>query len=180
MKHEISHLPENKWRGTVLPLSYTTNEVYDVSFEKKADGYDITIQKNDLKETVTHSSLQDDGSDRLYADDVEKGYAWGILIEEKLVAAIETAPETWSNRLRITELWVADAFQNQGIGHALIEIAKEQARHERRRAIILETQSSNVNAIDFHHHEGFSLTGLDVCSYTNEDIDRKEVRLEFG
>jgi len=49
-----------------------------------------------------------------------------------------------------------------------------------RRSIILETQSSNVNAIGFYHHEGFQLIGMDTCSYGNDDLERKEVRLEFG
>ena len=61
-----------------------------------------------------------------------------------------------------------------------LEIAKEQARRERRRAIILETQSCNVNAIDFYQHQGFSLIGMDTCCYKNNDLKRKEVRLEFG
>lgn len=99
---------------------------------------------------------------------------------EKLIAAIETDVEVWSNRLRITELWVADDYQRKGIGHELIEVAKEQARRERRHTIILETQSCNVNAVDFYQHEGFTLIGFDSCCYKNNDLERKEVRLEFG
>lgn len=48
----------------------------------------------------------------------------GVMVNDELIAVIETDPEIWSNRLRITELWVSEAYQNQGIGHALIEIAK--------------------------------------------------------
>lgn len=44
-----------------------------------------------------------------------------------------------NNRIRITELWVAEKYQKQGMGYVLVEMAKEQARRERRRAIILET-----------------------------------------
>lgn len=67
-----------------------------------------------------------------------------------------------------------------GIGHALIEMTKEQARRERRRAVMLETQSCNVNAVDFYQHEGFTLIGMDTCCYGNNDLQRKEVRLELG
>ena len=88
--------------------------------------------------------------------------------------------QTRNYGLRITELWVSEEHQEQGIGHALIEMAKEQARRERRRAVILETQSCNVNAIDFYQHEGFTLIGFDACCYGNNDLQRKEVRLEFG
>lgn len=78
------------------------------------------------------------------------------------------------------ELWVSKEYQKQGLGHALLEIAKEQARKEGRRAIMLETQSCNVNAIDFYQHEGFRLIGMDTCCYANDDLLRKQVRLEFG
>lgn len=103
-----------------------------------------------------------------------------MLVNEELVAAIETSHESWSNRLRISELWVNEKYRKQGIGRALVEMAKEQARREHCRAIILETQSCNVNAIDFYLHEGFSLIGMDTCCYKNDDLQRKEVRLDFG
>ena len=129
---------------------------------------------------MSHSPEEYDFPDKLYEDHYEHAYAWGILQEGKLVAAMETNPEIWSNRLRITEIWVSEPFRRQGIGHAFIEIAKEQARRERRRAVILETQSCNIAALDFYRHEGFTLIGFDSCCYTNKDIERKEVRLEMG
>ncbi len=180
MEYEIIHLPKEKWKGTIIPIRYTTNKYYDVKLHKTEKGFHIEIEKKDLAEPVTHSPEEYDFPDKLYADFRENSYAWGVLAGEELVAAIETDLEIWSNRLRITELWVADKYQKQGIGHALIEVAKGQARRERRRAIILETQSCNVNAIDFYLHEGFSLIGLDTCCYKNNDLERKEVRLEFG
>ena len=61
-----------------------------------------------------------------------------------------------------------------------MELAKNQARSEGWRAVILETQSCNVDAIGFYLHEGFTLIGLDTCCYSNRDIERREVRLELG
>lgn len=63
----------------------------------------------------------------------KNAYTLGVLIDGELIAAIETDPELWTNRLRITELWVSEKYQKQGIGHSLIEMAKEQARRERHR-----------------------------------------------
>jgi ribosomal protein S18 acetylase RimI-like enzyme len=180
MKYDIIHLPKDKWKGTVIPIRYTTDKYYDVSVNRTNKGFAIEIELKDFAEPVTHLPEEYDFPDRLYQDYCENPYAWGVVIDDELIAAMETAQESWSNRLRITELWVSEKFQNQGIGHALIEIAKEQARREGRRAIILETQSCNVNAIGFYLHEGFSLIGMDTCCYTNNDIQRKEVRLEFG
>jgi len=176
----IKHLPKEKWKGTIIPIKYKTDNYYDVIVNKTDKGYAIDIEKKDFAEPVTHTPEEYDFPDKLYENHWENAYAWGVLVNDELVAAMETAPELWTNRLRITELWVAEKYQKQGIGHGLIEIAKEQARRERRRTIILETQSCNVNAIDFYQHEGFSLIGLDTCCYKNNDLQRKEVRLEFG
>ena len=60
------------------------------------------------------------------------------------------------------------------------EKAREKGRREGRRALVLETQSCNTDAIAFYLHEGLSLIGLDTCCYSNEDIPRGEVRLELG
>lgn len=180
MEYEIIHLPKEKWKGTTIPIGYKTEQYYDVAVNKTEKGFIIEIEKKDFMEPVTHTPEEYDFPDKLYQDHWENAYAWGVQDHRELVAAMETDQELWSNRLRITELWVAEKYQKQGIGHALIEVAKEQARRERRRAIILETQSCNVNAIDFYQHEGFSLIGMDTCCYKNNDLQRKEVRLEFG
>lgn len=180
MIYEIIHLPKEKWKGTIIPIKYTTDKYYDVSVNKTDKGFAVEIEKKDFTEPMTHTPEEYNFPDKLYEDHQENAFAWGVLDSGELAAAIETDQELWSNRLRITELWVSERYQKQGVGHALIEIAKEQARRERRRAVILETQSCNVNAIDFYLHEGFSLIGMDTCCYRNNDMQRKEVRLEFG
>jgi predicted N-acetyltransferase YhbS len=180
MEYEMIHLLKDKWKGTVIPIRYTTDQYYEVIMNKKEDGFFVEIGKKYFDEPVTHFPEEYDFPDKLYEEHRQNAYAWGMVVEGELVAAIETDPEIWSNRLRVTELWVAESYQKKGIGRALMNVAKEQARRERRRAIILETQSCNVNAIDFYLHEGFTLIGLDTCCYRNNDLQRKEVRLELG
>ena len=62
----------------------------------------------------------------------------------------------------VTELWVSDALRGKGIGKSLMDKAKEVALSQKRRAIILETQSCNTNAIGFYLHQGFELIGFDT------------------
>lgn len=97
-----------------------------------------------------------------------------------MLACIEVCPEEWSNRLIVTELWVSDELRNKGIGKRLMNKAKEIAINQKRRAVILETQSCNTNAIGFYLHEGFELIGFDTCCYTNNDMKRREVRINMG
>lgn len=179
MEYEIIDLPREKWQGHPLPIGYTTEEYYDVAVSQ-CGGFTVNIEKKRFDKPVTHTPEEYDFPDRLYEPHWEGAFAWGVVRDGELLAAIETCPEEWSNRLRITELWVDESLRRQGVGHRLIAIAKEQARLERRRAIMLETQSCNTNAIGFYLHEGFTLIGFDSCCYANNDLERKEVRLELG
>ena len=177
---EIQHLPKEKWQGHIVPIGYTTSEFYEVAVTRSGDDFTVTLQKKPLAQPVVHTPEQYNYPDRLYAEHWEGACAHGIVQDGELAAVIETCPEEWSNRLRVTELWVDAAYQKQGLGHALMELAKEQAVREKRRAVILETQSCNTNAVGFYLHEGFTLIGFDACCYSNSDLARGEVRLEMG
>ena len=178
--YAIVPLPKERWKGTPIPLSFTTDEYYDVAISEHGGGFSIEMEKKAFDAPVTHNPEDYDFPDSLYQDHWEGAQAWGVVEGGRLLACIETCPEEWSNRLMVTELWVSEALRRQGVGHRLMDIAKEQARREKRRAIILETQSCNVNAIGFYRHEGFELIGFDSCCYTNRDIERREVRLDMG
>lgn len=183
-QYKIIHLPKEQWKNVSIPMRYTTEQYYDLKIQKNNDCFHIELIKEKLKEPISHYPEEYDFPDKLYQEHWEKAYAWGIVEEiegkQELAACIETCPEEWSNRLMVTELWVHEKLRRKGIGHALMEIAKQQANLEHRRAIILETQSCNVPAISFYLKEGFELIGFDSCCYSNRDIDRKEVRLDMG
>lgn len=154
MDYKIVHLLKSEWEGYRLPLNFTTNEYYDVSIKSQADGYTVSMKKTAFDQPVSHTQEEHDFPDKLYDTYRPNACAWGVIQDGELIAAIETEAEEWNNRLRITELCVSENYQKQGLGHALMEVAKEQARLEHRRAIILETLSCNVNAIGFYLHEG--------------------------
>lgn len=182
--YQIIPLPKAEWKGTPIPLCYTTHEYYDLETFAENDGFRVEMVKKKFDSPVTHSPEEYDFPDSLYQDHWEKAEAFGVVEErngkKELLACIELCPEEWSNRLMVTELWVADRLQRQGIGTRLMNLAKEQAKLQGRRAIILETQSCNVRAIAFYRSQGFSLIGFDSCCYTNIDVKRHEVRFDFG
>lgn len=185
MEYKIIHLPKEQWQDHILPCDYEAVQYYDVAVERHqtdfaASGFSITIEKKYLASPLVYSSSEEDFPDRLYQKHWEDACAWGVIENGELIATIETCPEKWSNRLRVTEVWVAEGYRKQGIGHAMMEIVKEQAQLERRRAVVLETQSCNTEAVDFYLHEGFTLIGLDTCGYGNDDLQRKKVHLELG
>lgn len=181
MHYEAVPLPKEDWQGFRLNMDYQTSEYYDVSAEKTADGFAVTLKKRHVDEPIVHTSEEYDFPDSLYQPHWQDAAAYGIFGDDgELLGAVEVCPETWSNRLSVTELWVKDGHRKKGIGKALMDKAKEIAVKDNRRAVILETQSCNTNAIGFYLHEGFELIGFDSCCYTNADIARKEVRLDLG
>lgn len=61
-----------------------------------------------------------------------------------------------------------------------MEKSIQHARSLSCRAVVLEVQSCNYPAINFYMKQGFKLIGLDTLTYSNFDIDKKEVHLEMG
>ena len=179
-EYEITELEKEKWKGFALSLSYTSEEYYDISVRRTEDGFNIPIQKKRFDAPISHTAEDGDFPDRLYADWWENARAFGIVEDGRLLAVIEVCPEEWSKRLMVTELLVTKELRGQGYGKKLIDLAKELTVKGGYRALMLETQSNNVNAVDFYMHEGFTLIGFDSCCYTNNDLERKEVRFNMG
>ena len=178
---EIIPLPKEKWKSVVVPIRYTTEAYYDLELTESETGFTVQMVKKRFDSPVTHTPEEYNYPDRLYQDYWEKAEAYGIVGEDgTLLACIEICPEEWTNRLMLTELWVSDTLRGKGIGKRLMDLAKETALRQERRAIILETQSCNTNAIGFYLHQGFELIGFDTCCYTNNDIGRREVRINLG
>ena len=107
-------------------------------------------------------------------------HLFGAFINEKLVGFIETSKEEWNSRLRVSNILIDKEYRHLGIGTKLMERVKIFAKENKFRQIVLETQSCNVNAINFYLKKGFSLIGLDAYSYSNEDIEKHEIRMELG
>ena len=57
---------------------------------------------------------------------------------------------------------------------------QKRARELGVRMIVLETQSSNFPAIQFYLKNGFQLIGLNVNSYSNEDIKKRKFASKWG
>lgn len=181
-EREIIFLPKEQWKGITIPLVTRSDSYYDVEISTMdSNGCNIRLVRKMAEKEIVHTPEEYDFPDSLYQDHWEKAEAYGIVDDKgELSACIEVCPEEWSNRLMVTELWVSDGLQKQGYGKKLMDKAKEIAGKQKRRAIILETQSCNTNAIGFYLHQGFELIGFDKCCYTNTDIQRREVRINLG
>ena len=179
---EIVPLPKEQWKGKPIPLTTKSYDYYDFEIAPLTkDGGTIKLIKKSFEKQIVHTPEEYDFPDSLYQDHWVNAQAFGVVGENsEMLACIEVCPEEWSNRLMVTELWVAEELRGKGLGKGLMDKAKEVAKEQNRRAIILETQSCNTNAIGFYLHQGFELIGFDTCCYTNADIARHEVRINLG
>ena len=79
MNHTIVPLPREQWQDAVLPIGYTTTEYYDVSLERRSDGFALSILKKPLEEPITRTPQEHDFPDRLFAAHWQGARAWGIV-----------------------------------------------------------------------------------------------------
>ena len=179
---DITVLPKEKWKGVPIPLTTRSDSYYDVEITPlDQNGGTVSLVRKQSEKEIVHTPEEYDFPDSLYQEHWKDAEAYSIVGQnDSLLACVEVCPEEWSNRLIVTELWVDESLRRQGIGKKLMNKAKEIAIAQNRRAIILETQSCNTNAIGFYLHEGFELIGLDTCCYSNRDIARREVRINLG
>ena len=116
----------------------------------------------------------------LFESWLEDPIAYGAFIEEKLIGIVEGSIESWNNRFRITNILVFAGYRHQGVGQKLMDKMIEVAKNKKVRMIVLETQSCNINAISFYKKNGFEIIGWDLFNYSNNDLEKNEVRIEMG
>lgn len=177
-KAEIKKLDREKWKGAHLPMRYRSSYYYDVIVSHNP--FEVRLKRKKYPVLFTHNCEDQKYPDRLYEEWWENAEAYGIAENGTVFAAIELCPEEWSNRLIVTELCMIEELRGKGLGAELMDLAKAKCMEGGYRALILETQSSNGNAVDFYLHEGFSVIGMDLCCYSNRDLEKGEVRLNLG
>ncbi len=170
----FKNLPKETHELKELKFVYETDSYYDISIRESGD-VEIKLERKAFEEKKKVSF-----TDRLYEPYFENAEAAGYYEGDECLGIVEVNHETWSNRLRITEILVYMKHRGKGVGTKLIDYAKRLAKEKKCRYVVLETQSRNVPAIEFYRKNGFHLIGFDTTCYSNEDVEKKNVRLEFG
>lgn len=168
---DIKQLERKQYQNYKLHFEYETDSYFDV----KKDDMNILFELKYFEKPIQKSF-----DDVLYSSWLENPVVYGAYENNQLVGIIEGSIESWNNRFRISNLLVFDKYRHLGIGTKLIQTIKEEASKLDCRMMVLETQSCNTKAIHFYQKNGFQLIGCDLFCYSNEDIEKMEVRLEMG
>ena len=158
-----------------LKFRYFTKNHYAVTVFRKKDEWKIKLVLEAFSKPI---EKQFEGG--LLQDFVDEPRVFAAELEGKQVGWMELGFQKWNNRMRIWELLVKEEFRRKRIGTLFMDYAVKVSKKKEVRMLVVETQSCNVPAINFYRKHGFELIGFDVAAYSNEDIERKEVRLEFG
>ena len=170
----IAELPREKFEGYQLVFTYDSKAYYDLKIRTTKNVFALEFVRTPC------APIHKEFEDRLFAPHWDDPHAYGLWDGNQLVAVMEVTPENWNNRLRITNLFVQEGYRRRGFGTLLMTRAREIARAQGRRALILETQSCNSGAIAFFLSQGLTFLGFNACEYSNDDIHNHEVRIEMG
>lgn len=86
----------------------------------------------------------------------------------------------WNRTGYVPELAVDQKHRRTGIGKLLVSELSNNAKKRNARAIIVETQPSNKEAMDFYLSNGFRLCGYNDRYYTNEPRSSKDIAIFFS
>ncbi|MCR8644414.1 GNAT family N-acetyltransferase [Paenibacillus sp. N1-5-1-14] len=158
-------------------FGYEVTQQYEVMKEAGPDYYAIRMTLKDVASPyMKHdSSPEEDYID--YEEMVRLGFSYGAFDGDRLAGIVIAKPEEWNNTLLIWHLHVHEDYRRQSVAKQLIERIVEQANAHHFRAVALETQNTNVQAIAFYMKCGFELEGIDTSLYDASKIGRDEVAL---
>jgi GNAT superfamily N-acetyltransferase len=171
----LVELTESDAYPTELSSKYSTSQFYDLSICRGSGLWKIEFFLRPLGMT-----LEKNYKGKLFEDHVEEPRVFVAMQDNLKVGWIELGYEKWNNRMRVWEFLVKEGFRRKGIGMQLMKKAVEVAKERGARMLVLETQTCLVPAISFYLKFGFELIGFDATAYSNEDVEKKEVRLELG
>ncbi len=161
--------------GKKVMYEYTSDKYYDVCLKENDNGWRMDLSLKDF-DTPFHKYLEVE----IFEDYIEEIECYVAEVGKKEVGIVSFYHEKWNNVVRIVDIHINQAEQKKGIGSRLMALVKKRACQMQARVVVLETQTSNYQAIQFYKKHGFNLIGFDTISYSNEDIRKKEVRLEMG
>ena len=169
---EIRPLDREIYAGKTFTACYRTNGYYEI--RPSETGFQMSYVP--FAEPTERSF-----DDVFFGEWLEEPVAFGAFEGERLLGYVEGAPEGWNNRYRISNICIFEEnARGKGLGTLLMQAIQRAAEAAGARMIVLETQTCNENAIAFYKRNGFSIIGFDLYSYSNDDPERHEVRIEMG
>lgn len=173
---KLTSIEELKQNGFDFRSEYESTEIFrPYKVENEAEVV-IGMKREKLsslfkKELVTNIDIDL----AWYGEILEKGLSWAFVVDDSVIGFIIIDKYEWNNSLHIVHIEVKPEFRDLGVGKRLLEKAYYQGIDEEVRIISVETQSTNVRAMDFYRRNGYIVDSIDVSLYSNNDLETGDV-----
>ncbi len=155
---------------------YVSPAKYEIRKVEARELTTITMQLVSLEHLYVkrYDHLDEETLER-YVRVLKDGLSFGAYQGDQLIGVALAEPHWWNKSLWVWEFHVAESHRGQGIGRRLMGALAEKGRAIGLRIIVCETQNTNVPAIEFYRKVGFTVEGIDLSYYTNDDVLNGEV-----
>ena len=156
---------------------YQSPARYDVQHIESPQHASISLTLRPLATPYVHLWSHDEFDMAHYAGVLAQELSLAAHDGDLLVGLAIAEMQRWNRSLWVWEFHVAESHRGQGIGQQMMAELVRRATPAGMRTIVCETQNTNVPAIQFYRAQGFTLEGIDLSYYTNDDVTHGEVAL---
>jgi ribosomal protein S18 acetylase RimI-like enzyme len=157
---------------------YVSPAKYEIEKAEARESTTVTMRLVNLSHPyVKRYDHLDEETLARYARVLKDGFSFGAYEADRMIGVALAEPHGWNKSLWVWEFHVAEAHRGRGIGRRLMETLAEKGRAAGLRTVVCETQNTNVPAIEFYRRVGFTVEGIDLSYYTNDDVLRGEVAI---
>ena len=159
---------ESSERLRLLRTRDAGSERWELSREAVAGGIHKTYDSGDL-----------DGWLEMYAEypGIDRLHFIQACVAGQPVGLLTWARMEWNDTLWLVDIRVRVSNRRNGVGSALLGRLQTHARRLRVRGMQVETQITNVPAVNFYTSHGFEICGFNDRLYTNGDYNSQDVAL---
>ncbi len=164
-----------------IESGFTTNRVLRLRRNELRGEIEWTLSEEQLSQP--YSKRYDRGSvdDWLEAYAEERDFYRFHFIaaraSDRVLGILTWEAVNWNDTLTLVDIRVRAEGRGQGIGTALVDALKSEARRHAVRGIGLETQINNEPAVRFYQAQQFVIAGFNDHLYSNRDLQTQDVAL---
>ena len=128
-------------------IGYVTNQVYEVTKTCNFDVVTFSLAKvNKYYKKTWENPLK---GIKKYNKIIEEGHSFGAFENKELIGMVICEAREWNNTLYVENILISENYRGTGVGKSLIKELIDHSKINQFRLIELETQNTNVPAIEF-------------------------------
>lgn len=151
---------------------YISEQFIDICIDQHHIEMQIRLIIKNLDEAFIKNWDITDQDIEMYNEMISEGSSFGIYEDATLVAIAICEEKKWNNSLYIENIIVGEKSRRKGFGKLLINEIISFAKAKNFRIVELETQNTNIPAVQFYKSQGFNITGLKTNIYDNNTIEK--------